>query len=140
MKEAFKEGYSFEKTVSYTEQELIKMAKYCGDMNFVHHDAADAKQTRFQSIIASGSAITAIFTALIPTHYSEISPMLGLEMSLKFPAPIFPDQLITMSWQVKGSQFASNGDQILSLAGKIQDKHGQDLVLAETKILLLENL
>ena len=140
MKDTFKEGYTFEKTVSYTEQELIKMANQCGDLNFVHHNAADAKHTRFQSIIASGSAITAIFTALIPTHYSEISPMLGLEMSLKFPAPIFPDQLITMSWQVEGSQTASNGDQILSLVGKIQDKLGQALVLAEAKILLLEHL
>lgn len=116
------------------------MARQCGDMNFVHHDLDAAKDTRFKGIIASGSAIAACFSALIPTHFSKLSPMLGLEMSLKFPAPIYPDTELTMKWEVARTTMKSDSSLLVSLKGSVKDHNGVLLVSALADILLLEKL
>ena len=83
---------------------MQRLALDCGDMNIFHHDINKAKESRVGEIIASGSAISAIFSAMIPTHVSKITPMLGLKMSFKFPAPIRPNTEIQMKWEVFDTQ------------------------------------
>lgn len=140
MNEEIKSGYSFEENIIFSESELIKMATDCGDMNFIHHNKDQAKDTRFGGIIASGSAISARFSAMIPTHMSKISPMLGLEMSFKFPAPIKPNRSVIMKWEVTKVEHKSNVGNIISLLGTITDKTGGILVTGAAKILLLSSL
>jgi len=140
MKEKIKVGYSFEEVRIFSESELKKIAMDCGDMNFVHHDSTLSKETRFSGIIASGSAISAIFSAMIPTHLSKISPMLGLEMSFKFPAPIKPGVMISMVWCVSEIQKKSEADIVVNLQGEIKDNEGKLLVLGSAKVILLAQL
>ncbi|WDE12986.1 MaoC family dehydratase [Thalassomonas haliotis] len=82
----------------------LLLALACGDMNFIHHDIDKAKNSRFGEIIASGSTISAHFSAMIPGHIFPISLMLGLEISFKLPAPIRANTEITMKWQVNEIQ------------------------------------
>jgi acyl dehydratase len=140
MKEIFKEGYSFFNKKTFSECELKKMATNCGDMNFIHHDNDLAAKTRFSGIIASGSAIAALFSAMIPTHFSEFSPILGLEMSFKFPAPIKPDVEILMTWEISDTSNKKDSSLILNLNGVITDKTETVLVAATAQIILLQNL
>lgn len=134
------QGYFFEEKCIFTADELREMAYRCGDMNFIHHDEEAAKKTRFKNIIASGSAIAAYFTALIPTHFSKLSPMLGLDMSLKFPAPIYPDTELTMRWQVTSTTPKPDNSLVVSLEGSVKNEEGDVLVLGQGNIMLLEKL
>lgn len=140
MNSNIKPGYCFDETRKFTVKELSDMACQCGDMNYVHHDLELAKNTRFKNIIASGSAIAGLFTAMIPTHFSDLSPMLGLEMSLKFPAPIYPDTELVMKWVVTNTVEKSGNNTLVSLEGTITDENGVVSVLAQTSILLVERL
>lgn len=135
-KEEIKIGYSFSQEKVFSEDELIKLAQDCGDTNFIHHDIEKAKSTQFSGIIASGSAISALFSAMIPAHFSNISPMLGLEMSFKFPSPIKPNTELLMHWQVAELSATKQADLLLHLSGRIT--HNDNiLVTAKAKILLL---
>ncbi len=98
MVDKLKLGYSFEEKKIFSESELQELALSCGDINFIHHDTNKAKDSRFGGIIASGSSISAVFSAMIPTHISKITSMLGLEMSFKFPAPILPNMETLIKW------------------------------------------
>ena len=140
MVDKIKLGYSFEEKKIFSESELQKLALDCGDMNPIHHDTNKAKESRFGEIIASGSAISAIFSAMIPTHVSKITPMLGLEMSFKFPAPIRPNTEIIMKWEVSDTQAKSEVGIIVKLLGEIMDENSKILVTGVAKIMLLPNL
>ncbi|WP_281556274.1 MaoC family dehydratase [Thalassomonas sp. RHCl1] len=140
MDEKIKSGYSFEEKRIFSESDLQKLALACGDMNFIHHDINKAKDSRFGEIIASGSAISAHFSAMIPTHISKMSPMLGLEMSFKFPAPIRANTEITMKWQVSETQEKPDAGTIVRLTGKIFDEENTVLVIGTAAIMLLPNL
>lgn len=133
-------GYSFSEKRVFSENELKKIAKDCGDMNFIHHDSVLAKSTRFKGIIASGSAISAIFSAMIATHFSNIRPMLGLEMAFKFPAPVRPNIEIVMMWSVRDIEQKSESNMTLYLEGVIKDKTGSILVTGSAAIILLATL
>jgi acyl dehydratase len=138
--EEIKLGYSFEKAKVFSERDLQKMASDCGDENFIHHDPIEAKETRFGGIIASGSAISAIFSAMIPTNISKISHMLGLEMSFKFKAPIMPGVKIIMRWEISEIQDKAEAGKIITLLGNITDIKGVVLVSGFAQVLLLSSL
>ncbi len=140
MKQQFEQGYSFSEKRIFTESELKKIATDCGDMNFVHHDSNLAKATRFSGIIASGSAMSAIFSAMIPSHLSQFSPMLGLEMSFKFPKPIKANMEILMTWRITKVLNKPNAEQLLDLAGEITDSKGIVLITGAAKVVLLPEL
>lgn len=140
MQKPFEEGYSFSEKRIFTEGELKKLAKDCGDMNPVHHDSDLAKGSRFSGIIASGSAMSAIFSAMIPTHFSQFSPILGLEMSFKFPKPIKANMKIVMTWRISHVLNKPNAQQIIDLAGETTDNEGIPLITGAATVILLPEL
>ncbi|MEH6344813.1 MAG: MaoC/PaaZ C-terminal domain-containing protein [Bermanella sp.] len=134
-------GYSLTKKLLLTEQEIIEQARKCGDENFIHNNKKSASNTRFKGLIASGSAVAAQFSAILPTHFSKNHDVLGFEMSFQFKAPIFPDNQYHMTWLIEDiSGDMGKSGQVISLSGKIHDKSEVTQVLAKAKILLLEKL
>ena len=140
MNTSFKIGYSFSEKRMFTEHELKKFAKDCGDMNPVHHDSDFANNTRFSSIIASGSALSAIFSAMIPSHFCQFSPMLGLEMSFQFLNPVKPHRDILMTWRITKIISKTSTDQLIELLGEITDHEGKALITSSAKVILLPEL
>lgn len=140
MKAEIRIGYSFEKICKFSVKELKDMALRCGDMNSIHHDVKVAKKTKFGDLIASGSSITAYFSALIPTHFMKISQIVGLEMSQRFKAPIYPNTKLKMKWEIESIQTKTNNDYIVELSGTIIDEKNITCVLATATILLTEKL
>jgi acyl dehydratase len=134
-------GDFFSESIIFTKEDIIKKAIECGDHNFIHSDEARAEKTRFKSIIASGSAMSAIFSSMIPTYFSKKTNMLGLEMSFKFQAPIHAGISYTMKWTIDEIIVSSEKlDEILLLSGVIYDDTKAVQVTGYAKILLLDKL
>jgi len=62
-------GYIIESQLLLSEKEVVDGAKFIGDLNPVHNDPDNEQTIRLGGIIASGSHITAVFSALLPTHF-----------------------------------------------------------------------
>ena len=69
-------GYIIESQLLLSEKEVVDGAKFIGDLNPVHNDPDNEQTIRLGGIIASGSHITAVFSALLPTHFMKFGPML----------------------------------------------------------------
>lgn len=134
-------GYSFNKSLLLSKQDIINQAQQCGDKNFIHNNEPQALQTRFRGLIASGSAVSAVFSAMLPTHFSKSHDVLGLEMSFQFKAPILPNTQYNMSWFIEAiKEDVKHKGQVVSLLGKIINETEVVQVLASAKILLIEEL
>jgi acyl dehydratase len=134
-------GYSFNKSLLLSKQDIINQAQQCGDKNFIHNNEPQALQTRFRGLIASGSAVSAVFSAMLPTHFSKSHDVLGLEMSFQFKGPILANTQYTMTWIIEDiSGGIENSGQTLSLSGSITNEINVTQVVAKAKILLLESL
>ncbi|MEH6565930.1 MAG: MaoC/PaaZ C-terminal domain-containing protein [Halopseudomonas sp.] len=133
-------GYSFEQHRVFSVAELQELARLCGDSNPLHHDLKRAQASRFGGLIASGSAISAVFSAMIPAHIGEQVPMLGLEMSFRFNAPVRPDVAIVLRWQVVEVQARKAQRSIATLQGEVRDGAQNLLIAGSAKIMLLAEL
>ena len=65
-------GHFFSKELYLTESEIIEGATQAGDMNPIHHNLNNQHSKEFGSIIASGSHVTGLFTAMIPTEFLSL--------------------------------------------------------------------
>ncbi len=134
-------GEVFSKEVTLTEKEIREFASLCGDQNPLHHDASYAATTRFGRIIASGPHFSSLFVALVATHFSQSSPMLGLEFNLKFLRPVYAGVALLMTWNVVSIERKDSlGGDLVSIAGSVMDRSGEPLLTGEGKVLLTEKL
>lgn len=134
-------GEIFSKQVTLTEDEIKQFATLCDDQNPLHHDSAYAAGTRFGQIIASGPHYSSLFVAMVATHYSKSSPIVGLEFNLKFLRPVYAGVALTMTWKVIEIEHKESlaGD-IVAIAGSVTDPTGAPLLTGQGKILLTEKL
>ncbi len=134
-------GYSFSQSVLLTEDEIRRFASLCGDTNPVHHDVGFASTTRYQTIIACGPHTLALFTGLAGTHFSSITPMVGLEFSYKFRRAVRANDTLEMTWRVvKLAEKRSLGGYLVHLAGEAINQHGEQAVTGSGVVLLTEQL
>lgn len=130
-------GYIIESQLLLSEKEVVDGAKFIGDLNPVHNDPDNEQTIRLGGIIASGSHITAVFSALLPTHFMKFGPMLGAHMDVKFTAPIKPNTIYTMNWVVQSKEYKKSlGGTIYANAGTIIDPAGNVTVRANASIIL----
>lgn len=121
--------------------DIAAFAKEIGDHNPIHHNPQVAGQTRFGGIIASGPQPAAIFMALTATYFSQSSAMLGLEFSLKFQKPVFPNEPYKMEWVVTEVEFKPklNGE-IVGLQGQVTNSSGEVVLAGTGKVLVVDKL
>ncbi len=130
-------GHRFTKSVHITEAAIRDFATICEDRNPIHYDADFAARTRYGTVIASGPHTLALFTAMVATHFSTFTPMVGLEFSYKFLRPVKADDRLDMSWEVISLMYkASLGGTMAQLKGETTNQDG-DIVLAGTGMVLL---
>lgn len=131
-------GHIIESELLLSEEEIITGATSVGDGNPIH-SSANHNNKRVNGIIASGSHISAVFSALIPTELSKFGAVLGLEMSFRFRAPIIPDQKYIMRWQVSANERTQKLDgYLLTLHGDITGSDSEAALTGEAKLLLLD--
>ncbi len=94
-------GFSFEKTITLSEDEISTFAKLSGDLNPLHHDADRSKSSRFGGIIASGPQSSALFMGTIATYLAPGYLVMGMRIEGEFRAPIKPNLELQIRWVAK---------------------------------------
>jgi len=119
-----------------TADEIISGAEFVDDQNPIHHDA-NHSGIKIKGLIASGSHVTAIFSALIPSHFSKTNNIVGIEMGFRFTGPIRPDVKYNMQWTLKTICWHEKlGGHICNLDGSIEAPNGNSAVTGSARILI----
>ena len=130
-------GYAFKSAFSLSEGEIIGGAQFVGDANPIH-SSLNHDNRQVSGIIASGSHVTAMFSALIPTHLSQFGAVLGLEMGFRFRSPVMPDQRYIMEWRVSDKEWNRKLDgDLFTLDGDITGPGTKAVMRGTAKVLLL---
>lgn len=134
-------GYEFTEERFVSCRDIAHFARTCGDENPLHYDEEFAQKTRFEGIIASGPHIMCFFTSMVATHFSRLSmPMIGLDFSFKFLAPVRPETTIAMQWRVVGLESSVKLRGVLAQLEGTVSCHGQSLIGGRGIILLADPL
>ena len=94
-------GFSFEKMITLSKEDISTFARLSGDFNPLHHDEETGKSGRFGSIIASGPQSSALFMGTIATYLAPGYLVMGMRIEGEFRAPIKPDLELQIRWVVK---------------------------------------
>ena len=93
-------GFTFEKTLRLTTEDIATFAELSGDFNPIHHDEEIAKASRFAGIIACGPHSSSLFRGIGATHLAPGYLVMGMEFEVQFAAPLRPDTDFTIYWSV----------------------------------------
>jgi len=118
--------------VTITESMLDNFAKLSGDYNPLHMDNDYAKTTKFEKRVVHGMLLSSFFSRLIGMHIPGKNALF-LTQSLKFPAPGFIDDEVTVQGEVISKSLAA---KIITLKTQITNKSGENLVIGEAKVLV----
>lgn len=136
-KSPVKVGFSFEKPVTLSVDDISEFAELSGDLNPLHHNVQIARASRFKGIIASGTQSGSLFMGSVATDLAPGFLTLGLKFELEFRAPVRPDIELLIHWVIKAVEpKPSLAGYIVSVEGGISDKEG-DLVLCRGKCLVI---
>ncbi len=134
-------GYTFERLVRWTPEEIRAFARDVGDHNPMHHDDGFASDTRFGGLIASGAQPVAILMAMCGSQATEREPGVGLEFNFKLLGPARPNDDILFRWVVTGVEKSERPrGTLVSLAGEAIGGNGKPIVTATAKTLGVEKL
>lgn len=132
-------GHQFSHPLFLTLEEIIAGAAFAGDANPLHRDSQNDHTKEMGGVIASGSHVTGLFTAMIPTEFTKHGPMIGTQMTVKFLRPVYPSTRYDMSWTVREYEWKSKLDGYLyRLTGTIKscDVSGDLLIVqADAEII-----
>jgi acyl dehydratase len=121
---------SFSKKI--TDTDIQQFADVSGDRNPLHLDDEFAKQTRFGRRIAHGmlgaSLISAVLANELPGQGS-----IYLGQTLKFVAPVFPDDTLTAKVTVVSIR---EDKPIVKLETICTNQHGETIIRGEATVLV----
>ena len=124
-------GETFEKTFSFTQEDVIAFARITGDDNPVHLDEQYASTTPFKKPIMhgflSGSIFSKVFGTLFPGKGS-----IYLSQQMSFKRPMFVNQLYKAVFQIRELD-SSKGT--LTIAGRVEDENGKLCLEGEGKLM-----
>ncbi|MEQ9618527.1 MAG: MaoC family dehydratase [Deltaproteobacteria bacterium] len=131
-----KVGDVLSENITITETHVVKAAGLFNDYNALHTNEPDMKNARFGRRIVHGaltfSLIVGVYSKVF--HDTDISTV---EASIKFTAPVFINDTITMEWTVTGldEKPKLNGG-LVALSGEIRNTEGTVAATLEAKLLV----
>jgi 3-hydroxybutyryl-CoA dehydratase len=129
-------GDRFSTETTFTRRSIAEFAKACGDHNPVHTDDDAARSWGFAGVIASGPHTSALFGALLATHYGKFGPTLGLELSIRFQHAVIPDVPVRFAWEVVAIEYNEKlVGNIVSLQGSVEQS-GRSVMSGRAKIVV----
>ncbi len=133
-------GHTFHRDLLVTREDIAKFAGLCEDFNPLHHDEDYARTTRFGSIIAAGPHIMSLFTSMVATHFSEITPMVGVDFSFSFLSAIRAGDTLRMHWTVSALTPSEKMKGTLAqLEGEVRNAKGI-AIKGKRLVLLMDKL
>jgi acyl dehydratase len=131
-------GERFSTTLALSADSVKSFATLVNDMNPLHHDDAYAAQSRFGTLIASGTQPTAHLMALIATHFSQYAQPLGLEFDIKLKKAVRSDDTLTFTWTVRGAFWKpSLAGDLVQLDGHAVNQRDEAVMLAKATVLVM---
>ena len=136
---AFKElkvGDKLSERITITETHVVKAAGLFNDYNALHTNEPGMRDSRFGKRIVHGaltfSLIVGVYSKVF--HDTDISTV---EASIKFTAPVFINDTITMEWTVMelDEKPKLNGG-LVALSGEVRNMEEKILATLEAKILV----
>jgi acyl dehydratase len=136
---AFRElkvGDKLTERITVTETHVVRAAGLFNDYNALHTNEPDMKSSRFGTRIVHGALTFSLVVGVYSKafHDTDISTV---EASIKFTAPVFINDTITMEWTVKelDEKPKLNGG-LVSLSGEVRNMEEKVLATLEAKILV----
>ncbi len=136
---AFKElkvGDKLTERITVTEAHVVKAAGLFNDYNALHTNEPDMKNSRFGKRIVHGALTFSLMVGVYSKvfHDTDISTV---EASIKFMAPVFINDTITMEWTVTelDEKPKLNGG-LVALSGEVRNMEEKVLATLEAKILV----
>lgn len=136
---AFRElkvGDKLTERITVTETHVVRAAGLFNDYNALHTNEPDMKNSRFGRRIVHGALTFSLVVGVYSKafHDTDISTV---EASIKFTAPVFINDTITMEWTVKelDEKPKLNGG-LVSLSGEVRNMEEKVLATLEAKILV----
>lgn len=130
-------GQKFARSLHFSEKEISDFARSAGDTNPLHHDRNFAEQSRFGSIIASGTHYSALMMGLVADHFAHEGEAVGLEFSFQFKKAVLAGSTMTAEWSVVDVSWSEKlGGDLVHLAGTLS-RDGVVHVLATGKALAM---
>ena len=126
----FKLGDSAFFSKKITDTDIQQFADVSGDHNPLHLDDEFAKQTRFGRRIAHGMLGASLISAVIA---NELPGSIYLGQTLKFVAPVFPDDTLTAKVTVVSIR---EDKPIVKLETICTNQHGETIIRGEATILI----
>lgn len=131
-------GFSFEKVIQLSVEDISTFAKLSGDLNPLHHDVYTARASRFKDIIASGPHSSALFMSSVATHLAPGYLVLGMSFDVQFCAPVRPNSELLIRWVVKTVDPKPRlAGYIVTVKGGMADKE-KDLLLGKGTCLVIK--
>jgi len=115
---------------TFSQAEFDTFARLTGDDNPIHVDPEFSARTRFGRTVAHGMLLYSVICGVISRHFPGATQ---LSQQLKFPAPTYANEPMTISLQVVGRD---ESQQQLRLLTEMKNPAGMVTVTGETVILL----
>jgi 3-hydroxybutyryl-CoA dehydratase len=128
----FKPGDTASVTKTITQKDIEKFAELSGDRNSIHLDQNYAKGTRFQGCIAHGMLTSSLISNVIGNELPGLGSIY-LSQSLKFVAPVFPNDTITARATVTSVR---PDKPIVTLETVCTNQRGETVVTGEALVLV----
>lgn len=130
-----KVGDKFSERITVTETHVVRAAGLFNDYNALHTNEPDMKSSRFGTRIVHG-ALTFSLTIGVYSKVFHDTDISTVEASIKFNAPVFINDTITMEWTVNelDEKPKLNGGLVV-LAGEVRNTEDKILATLEAKIL-----
>lgn len=131
-------GFSFEKEILLSVDDISTFARLSGDLNPLHHDVDVALASRFKGIIACGPQSSSLFMSSIATNLAPGYLVLGMNFELQFCAPVRPNSKLLIRWVVKTVDPKPRlAGYIVTIEGTMTDGE-KDLLLCKGACLVIK--
>ena len=131
-----KVGDKFSESMTITEAHVVKSAGLFNDYNALHTNEPDMQNSRFKKRIVHAALTFSLMVGVYSKvfHDTDISTV---EASIKFTAPVYINDTITMEWEVTelDEKTKLNGGLVV-LRGEIRNTEGTVASTLEAKLLV----
>lgn len=121
-----------------TETDLVNFAGLSGDFNFIHTNAAAAKETPFGQRVAHGMLVASIATGLaVQQGFIDGTTLAFRELSWKFTRPVFIGDTVHVQISVEETKpMARLGGGLVTFAAQVINQAGEVVHKGEWKMLI----
>ena len=121
-----------------TETDIVNFAGLSGDFNFIHTNAAAAKETPFGARVAHGMLVASIATGLaVQQGFIDGTTLAFRELSWRFTKPVFIGDTVHVEIQITETKpMARLGGGLVTFTAQVLNQTGDVVHKGDWKMLI----